>query len=318
MAVLVSVVMASYNHNRFLRENLDSVVAQSHRELEVVVVDDGSTDDSLATLRDYASRHGERFRVFTHPGAANRGIYASLNRAIAEARGAYIAVQGSDDVWLPGKLERQLAVFEADRGVGAVYAQAYLVDESGRPLGADGQPQIYGRAAPDLVATLLQHNVVPAMTLMYRRDVMPGPPFAEDLLYADWELNLRLALQTRLACVEEPLVLYRRHQGAVTHTAALVRDGVAHRLAWLRRALDSPGIRRRPDLPSLRRLAWAAAAEHALHLAGVAADSSDRAAAWRNLGWAFALAPWVPMTRPRELGGVTLAALRHRPAPVRG
>jgi glycosyltransferase involved in cell wall biosynthesis len=312
MSPLVSVVIASYNHDRFLRQNLDSVLAQTHRDLEIVAVDDGSTDGSLATLQEYASQHPGRVRVFAHPQRENRGIYATLNRAIAEARGEYIAVQGSDDAWLPRKLERQLEAFAADPAVGAVYAQAYLVDQSGAHLRTAGQAQVYGRVADDLVATLLEYNVVPAMSIVYRAVLVPSPAFAEDLLYADWDLNLRLALRTRMVGIAEPLVLYRRHAGAVTHTGAIVRDGIAHRLALLGRVLDYPELKRRPDLPRLRRAARAAAAEHALHLAGAAAALGDRASAWRNVRWAFGLAPGVPLRRPRELGGVALAALRPR------
>jgi glycosyltransferase involved in cell wall biosynthesis len=307
---VASVVIASYNHDRFLRENLDSLLAQTHRDLEIVVVDDGSTDGSFTTLSAYAQAN-HRVRLFTHEGRRNRGMYATLNRGVSEARGRFIAIQGSDDVWLPDKLEAQLQVLAGDEATGAVYCQAHLIDESGAYLETGGQRTVFGRRSDDLLLSLLAYNIVPAMSVVYRAGVIPGPPFAEDLLFADWDLNVRLALRTRVVCVERPLVLYRRHPAAATSVSAMVRDGLAHRLALLDRVFEYPELSGRPDVVRLRRLARKSAAEHALFLAGAAAEAGDVAHTSRNVSGALRLDPWVALSRPRELAGI-LARLGGR------
>jgi CDP-glycerol glycerophosphotransferase len=88
-APAVSICIPSYNHAAYLRQSIESALAQTYRDLEVVIVDDGSRDGSLAIAEEYARRHPDRVRVFTHPGHANAGIGATANRGIAEMRGRY-------------------------------------------------------------------------------------------------------------------------------------------------------------------------------------------------------------------------------------
>lgn len=298
----VSIAIASYNHGRFLRENLDSLLGQSFPDFEIVVVDDGSTDDSLDILLGYQRRHPDRLRVLTHEGRRNLGMYATLNRAVHEGTGPLVAIQGSDDVWLKEKLERQVSVLDADPSVGAVYSQAYLVDAEGRYLEQGGGRQVFGQGSEDLLGGLLAHNFVPAMTLVYRRALLSDtPPFRENLLFADWDLNVRLALRTRLVYLPSPLAKYRRHPAAATGVQAIIRSGVTQRLALTRVVLGYPEVRQRHDYPEICRDVNRAAAGHALYLAGLASQSGELRHTVRNLGWALRLRPQVLLERPREL-----------------
>ena len=103
---LVSCIVPVYNGERYLREALDSIAAQTHRVIEIIVVDDGSTDGSAAIV----ARYPARIRLYAQP---NAGPAAARNRGIRDARGAYLAFLDADDVWHPEKLERQLARFRA-------------------------------------------------------------------------------------------------------------------------------------------------------------------------------------------------------------
>jgi glycosyltransferase involved in cell wall biosynthesis len=128
----VSVVMPVYNHERFVVEAIQSVLAQTMPDLELIVVDDGSSDESV---RAAASVSDPRMRIYRLP--QNQGGAASLNIAIQQARADFVALLNSDDMWEPHKLERQLAVFEQHPELGAVFTGARFVDEAGKPLPAE-------------------------------------------------------------------------------------------------------------------------------------------------------------------------------------
>lgn len=109
----VSVVMSFLNAERFIQEAIESVLAQSFGSWELLLVDDGSTDASTRIAAEYTGTHADRLRYIEHPGHVNRGVCASRNLAIRLARGRYIALLDADDVWLPHKLERQVAILES-------------------------------------------------------------------------------------------------------------------------------------------------------------------------------------------------------------
>ena len=114
----VSVITIFLDAEAFLAEAVESVLAQSFDAFEILLVDDGSTDGGGAIARDYASRHPGRVRYLQHEGGVNRGMSASRNRGVAEARGELIAFIDADDVWRPGKLARQVAIMDAHPAVG--------------------------------------------------------------------------------------------------------------------------------------------------------------------------------------------------------
>ncbi|MFL5616789.1 MAG: glycosyltransferase family 2 protein [Gemmatimonadaceae bacterium] len=122
--VRVSVVLPFLNASRFMRECIDAVFAQTYPDWELVLVDDGSSDDSSAIARDYVGRMPERVRCFEHPGRENRGISASRNLGVRHARGEFIAELDADDVWLPDKLARLVPELEAHPDVGMAYGNS--------------------------------------------------------------------------------------------------------------------------------------------------------------------------------------------------
>lgn len=112
---LVSVIIAVYNGEKYLAEAIDSVLAQTHPAMDLIVIDDGSTDGSAQIAAGY-----DQVRCISQP---NRGLGAALNRGVAAARGEYLAFLDADDLWVPQKLARQLAVFEQQPGVEMVFGQ---------------------------------------------------------------------------------------------------------------------------------------------------------------------------------------------------
>src|ERR1035437_4317043 len=129
---LVSVVIPSYNHEKFVSQAIESVLGQDFDDLELIIVDDASTDTSRQIIQKYAVED-TRVRVILHE--TNNGVAKTINDGIAIAQGKFLAVTASDDVWMKDKLSKQLAVLESDEDQ-IVWTEAEIIDESGRPVGS--------------------------------------------------------------------------------------------------------------------------------------------------------------------------------------
>ena len=208
----VSICIPSYNHAPYLPAAIESALGQTYRDLEVVIVDDGSTDDSLEIARAYERREPERVRVLTHPGHVNRGTAATANLARDVSRGSLWSGLPSDDVLHADRLERLMAHLDRRPELDLVYSYARYVDAAGRPLPERGilGTDITGERHP--VDLLIPGNLIPATTVLARRDGFERIGFHEDLLvYSDWELWVRVFASARVGFVPKVLVDYRVH-----------------------------------------------------------------------------------------------------------
>jgi len=125
---IVSVLVKSYNHVRYVRQTVESVLSQSFQDFEIVVTDDGSTDGTAELLRGYRDP-----RIRLAVSRQNQGISAAMNATIARARGRYLAILNSDDFALPERLARQVAFLDANPGISLVFSLPLTVDEGGMP-----------------------------------------------------------------------------------------------------------------------------------------------------------------------------------------
>jgi glycosyltransferase involved in cell wall biosynthesis len=254
------------NGERYLREALDSVLSQTHGELEVVLVDDGSDDSTPAIVEGYEDR---RVCLVRQPPS---GLVAALGRGVAEARGDLIARMDADDVSLPHRLERQLELLERESGLGLVGCGVETIDERGRATGSWLLP-----AADDaLRRRLLLRNLFTHGSVVMRRSALEAAGGYSGAYGAneDYDLWRRIARGWRLAAVPEVLYRYREHSAAVTKqdVAARVasrerlRDELWNDVALLRavpgerdrteaRALAREALRRRRYRVALRALA---------------------------------------------------------------
>ena len=130
----VSVVMPVYNVERFVAAAINSVLVQDWPDFELIIVDDAGQDRSMEIVRGYAD---PRIRIISQ---ANRGLAGARNTGISAARGRFVALLDSDDIWLPEKLSRHIAHFNADPALGASYTGAELIDEAGRLIGIAQTP----------------------------------------------------------------------------------------------------------------------------------------------------------------------------------
>ncbi len=200
----VSVVVPTHNRSRLLRETLRSVLWQRDADFEVVVIDDGSHDDTVEVLAGLADA---RVRTVRHD--TPRGVSVARNHGLAEARGEWVAFCDDDDLWAPDKLSRQL-VAARQAACAWVYTGAVNVDLRSRVHG--GSPPLNPER---LLEVLPRWNPLPGgcSNVAARRDCLARlGGFNPDLqILADWELWLRLASIGAPACVRSPLVGYRVH-----------------------------------------------------------------------------------------------------------
>lgn len=208
---LVSVCIPSYNHERFLPTAIESVLNQTYRSIELIIVDDGSNDGSLAIAKSYASLHPETVRIFTHPGHERRGISATANLAFQHSSGDYWCGLSSDDAFYPDKIRRQLTYMETHPDVGLSYGPVTEIDARGTLLGTYPTRDLSRDRNP--VASLLEGNKIHAQTVMVRREHLNRVGLHdEDLVYSDWELWIRVLARSRVAFIDGPLASYRIHE----------------------------------------------------------------------------------------------------------
>jgi len=267
MSPTVSVIVSSYNYGRYVGAALESVRRQTFADFETIVIDDGSTDDSLRVIRRFL--RDPRFRLVEqdHGGQAR-----AKNRGLAEARAPYVAFLDADDLWARTKLEKQVALLESEPGLGVICTRRKVVDADGKPRPWANRRLPRGR----VVAAMFRQNFICFSSAMLRAGVADHVGgFDESIpLAIDYDFWLRAARHYRFGVVNEPLVAYRvghvnlsRRQLDRLHVARLIMERFTHHY-------DDPNT-----LPvAARKLAEA---ETFVHLATIARGYSRRTA----IGW---------------------------------
>lgn len=201
---MISVVTPAFNAALYLGQAIDSVLAQSISDIELIVVDDGSTDDTARIVASY----GSRVRYICQ---ANQGVAVARNRGLEACRGDLVAFLDADDTWMPDKIKRQLDALTGAPHVRMCYTARLVTDRDLKPISMELSP----RKASALEDLLLLGNVVgsPSSPLIERsllREVGGFDPAYSHC--ADWELWIRLARKTEFLYLPEPLVTYRQHE----------------------------------------------------------------------------------------------------------
>jgi glycosyltransferase involved in cell wall biosynthesis len=233
MTPRVSVVVASYNYGRYIGEALESVRAQTMGDWEVIIIDDGSTDDTLCVARPFL--RDARFRLVQ---LLHQGQPRAKNRGIIESRGAFIAFLDADDRWRPTKLDRQLGVFANAATLGVCFARRSLIDAAGQPAGADRRPLHRG----NVLEAMYRDNFVCFSSAMIRRACVEHVGgFDERLgLAIDYDWWLRMARHYRFDYVDEPLVEYRVGHANLSRRVADRLDTALAIMTRFRRCYDRP------------------------------------------------------------------------------
>lgn len=257
LAPRVSVVMPFLNTERFIAEAIESVRAQRYDAWELLLVDDGSTDGSTAIARAYAEREPGRIRLLAHEGRANRGISASNNLGIRHARGEFVALLDSDDVWLPNKLAEQVPLLDAHPEAGCVYGNTlYWHSWTGAAEDRDRDWMPALGVAPGTVLappTLLVENLreraaVPCTcSILVRRALVERVGGFEESFrrgFTDQAFYAKLFLEAPVLVAGACWDRYRQHPASscavLTATGGLDERRLAY-LRWLQGHLDARG-----------------------------------------------------------------------------
>lgn len=222
----VSVVMPCYNHESYICKSVESVLNQTFRDLELIIIDDGSEDRSAALITDY-SRRDSRVKALIHKD--NRGIVKTVNNGLEAASGDYIALASSDDLWMPEKLEKQMEILKENRNV-VVWTEADVIDENDNDT-----DQLWTQRCKaeernkngDIYFDLLLGNFVTSQSIIFARDALKDIRLDTSLAYAnDYKFVLDLSKKYRYRFISEPLIKYRVHSGNISsrNTKLWVRD----------------------------------------------------------------------------------------------
>jgi glycosyltransferase involved in cell wall biosynthesis len=275
----VSAVTPVYNRAAYIAEALDSALAQGFDGLEVVVVDDGSTDGTPGVL----ARYGERIRAVRQE---NAGQSAAWNRCLELARGEYVAFLDSDDAWLPGKLARQVPLLDADPGAALLYAEVEYMDGAGKPL-PDAR-RAKRTPSGEVLRALLSDNFMRTPTVLARKAaLLEAGGFRPELSHGnDWDMWLRVATRHRVIRDPVPSARYR------LHGAQMVKD--RRRLAEARVAILEHHLPRiEKEAPAHAGAARAALGERLLKVAKLDLREGRREDAERRIARAVEVDPGV-------------------------
>jgi len=204
-APLVSIVLATYNGARFLREQVDSLLVQTYQPIEIIAVDDCSSDETVSILNEYASKNAN-FKIETN--RQNLGPTKTIERGILLSKGKFITLCDQDDIWDANKIKYTLN--EMKDGVTLSYCDSLFIDEAGKSLNRKISDLKHLRSYNSAMPFLIGNCVAGHAAIFEKEFVMKVIPFPEHIIH-DWWLAYVATLHGQLAYVDQPLVQYRQH-----------------------------------------------------------------------------------------------------------
>lgn len=218
---LVSIVIPCYNHEKFVQECIQSVIDQSYQNIELIIIDDGSKDNSVVKIKEMISDCERRFVRFEFRHRVNKGLSATLNEAIDWAGGKYFSAIASDDQLLPYKITKQIKIFSSskEKNLAAVFGGVILIDDNGYEISTNQLPNKYYD-----FENILLHNCsfYAATQLMDIELIRRVGKYNPNILVEDWYMWLKLSEVGKIYCSDDIYVKYRWHSGNATKNYELI------------------------------------------------------------------------------------------------
>lgn len=213
---LVSVIVPCYNHEQYVKECILSIVNQTYKNIQLIVIDDGSTDSSYYFLQQIKMSYD-----FILEHRSNHGLTKTLNYAISNyATGKYITLIASDDYWEKDKIEKQVSFMELNGHLALSCAKAKIVDDQGNVIGSLADDVNMSSLTFE---SLLIKNIIPALTVIFKKQVFENVGgFDENLYYDDWDFWLRIADKFKIGFLDEYVAFYRKHESNMSHNYLLM------------------------------------------------------------------------------------------------
>lgn len=207
-----SVIMPSYNHERYIGDAIESVLNQSYGDLELIIIDDASDDDSVTIIKKYQSEDS-RIRAYFH--SQNLGIARTMNEAISKASGDYIALTASDDVWLENKLRDQIQILERDSDL-VLWSDGWIIDAEGNRTGEtflEKHGALERKKSGNIFNELISANYIFGASVVARREYFQEIGYDTSLKFLnDYKVMLALARKRDFYFMNEPVACYRIHE----------------------------------------------------------------------------------------------------------
>lgn len=224
---MISVIIPTYNCDKYICEAIDSVLRQTYSDYEIIVIDDGSTDTTRTIIKN-------KYSSIRYYYVKNSGVSAARNFGISMAQGELIAFLDADDMWLPEKLEKQAALFNKDEELGLVFTENIFFNEQG--VSEFTANKLTRLMHGDIVRNIFLNSYVVTSTVMVRKSVFDHiGRFEEDLLVAeDDNMWMRIGMKYGIALLDERLAQYRMTKGSLSSDFDGIIIGVNKQIEILR------------------------------------------------------------------------------------
>ena len=220
---LVSIAIPCYNHAPYIRQCIESAIAQDYRNIELIIIDDGSSDDSVRIIEQLLPACRERFVRFEFRSRPNKGISATSNEALQWLTGKYFAALDSDDILMPEKISRLVPVLEAEPEIAGVFCGLETIDEQGTVFGQQSAEQCYF-TFDEII--LHKHTFATPGMLLRMATVRQVGGYQNAVGIQDWYMWLKLTeAGYRLKAVPDVLVKYRKHMNNISKNVARMFEG---------------------------------------------------------------------------------------------
>ena len=218
---LVSIVIPSYNHKKFIGDCINSVIQQSYENIELIIIDDGSEDGSLIEIEKYIEVCSKRFVRFEFIKRENKGLARTLNESLGWCKGKYYAAVASDDIILKNKVKNQVSFMEKNNDTVAVFGNVISIDEAGKEIETKKDKSRF-YSFRDII---LHNHYLPASTQMMRTNTLKEVGgYYPDILIEDWYMWLKISEHGNIYFMEDIFSMYRYHENNTSKKVKLMHE----------------------------------------------------------------------------------------------